>query len=65
MAELNLKVSVETVVHDMLAKMAQTISTEYGINIESVHFRWLHNSTMTGLVSSVSSVQLTSVSNKQ
>lgn len=40
MADGNIKVSVESVVHDVLAELAQTLVNEHGVRLKSINFNW-------------------------
>ena len=40
MADGNIKVSVESAVHDALAEVARTLMNDYGLRIKSVNFLW-------------------------
>ncbi len=64
MASIDLEVSVESVVHDMLLEMAEKIGTKYGVHLESVNFQWVCRLTVSGPTSILTSVQVTSFKQK-
>ena len=46
MAAVDIKVSVETVVIDVLRKLAEQVRDEFGIQLDSVAFEWIDTSTI-------------------
>lgn len=41
MANANLTLSVESVVHDVMRKVAQNILDQHGICVHDIRFRWI------------------------
>lgn len=60
MAEANIPISIEKVLHDAIADIAQKMFNEHGLQMQNVRIDWTETSTMDKIKMRVTAVEIQS-----